>query len=60
MESGSLEESKREIEGVIEAFVGEQDNVTFLNLAELKEKFGFTLSSALVDSTFLNLPRYFG
>ncbi len=52
MESGSLEESKREIEGVIEAFVGEQDNVTFLNLAELKEKFGFTLSSALVDSTF--------
>ncbi|MBU1117125.1 MAG: DUF3160 domain-containing protein [Bacteroidetes bacterium] len=51
-ESGNLDQNYKEIEEVIEAFVGEQDNVTFTNLDVLKNKMGFTNCSALADTNY--------
>ncbi len=52
MEFGNLEQNFEEIEKVIEAFVGEQDNVTFSNLSSLKNQLGFLFSSKLVDTVY--------
>jgi Protein of unknown function (DUF3160) len=52
MQSGNLHDSYREIEEVIEAFVGEQDNVIFDNLDQLKNKIGFSSCSDLVDTNY--------
>ncbi|PIQ08981.1 MAG: hypothetical protein COW71_08875 [Ignavibacteriales bacterium CG18_big_fil_WC_8_21_14_2_50_31_20] len=50
--NGNLEQNYKEIENVIEIFVGEQDNVTFSNLDELKSKMGFALSISLSDTNY--------
>jgi len=50
--SGNLSQNYNEIENVIEAFVGEQDNVTFSNIENLKNILGFNNSSALVDTNY--------
>ncbi|MCK5086755.1 MAG: DUF3160 domain-containing protein, partial [Melioribacteraceae bacterium] len=41
-----------EIEEVIEAFVGEQDNTTLTDLLSLKETVGFSYCSELLDSAY--------
>ncbi len=52
MQKSNSEQIFNEIEKVIEAFVGEQDNVTFNNLESLKSSMGFNYSSALSDTIY--------
>jgi len=53
--NGNLEESYQKIEKVIESFVGEQDNVTFTNLLELKNKMGFNYCESLADTNYFKM-----
>ncbi len=55
MESGNLFDDFNEIEKVIEAFVGEQDNVIFNNIKNLKSRVGFEDCSALSDTNYFKI-----
>jgi len=54
-QKSNSEQIYREIEETIEAFVGEQDNVTFSNLETLKSSMGFNYSSALSDTNYFKV-----
>ncbi len=52
MEKGELKQELDKIEEVIEAFVGEQDNVTLSNINSLKKELEFSSLVELIDTNY--------